>query len=112
MELKNGLVCWKSAMDKESFLQMCEPFTDVPSGSKEFVAWLGKVVRSHARGDAEKQLLAASLSFYLAELAPEYALAEGMTHGIFPDRFVGDAGSASHVVSGLVGKGGYTGFFH
>ena len=112
MELKNGLVCWESAMDKESFLDLCEPFTNVPSDAKEFVAWIGKVVRSHAQGDAEKQLLAASLSFYLAEIAPEYAPAEGMTHSVLLDRFVGGAGSASHVVSSLVGKGGYTGFFH
>ena len=111
MELKNGLDCWESAMDKESFLEMCEPFTDVPSDAKEFVAWIGKVVRSHMQ-DKDKQLLAIFLSLLLAELAPEYALAEGMTHGIFPDRFIGDAGSTSHVVSGLVGKGGYTGFFH
>ena len=111
MELKNGVVCWESEMDKQSLLEMCEPFTDVPSDAKEFVAWIGKVVRSHMQ-DTDKQLLAAFLSCYLAEIAPEYAFAEGMPHSAFPDRFVGDAGSASHVVSSLVGKGGYTGFFH
>lgn len=111
MQLIDGFVCWDSTEDEESFLAMCEPFADVPSDAQAFIRWLGKVVHSHAKGSPDKQLLAVYLTLLLSELAPEYLVREDQAHSVFPNRFIGDAGSISHVLSSF-GKVGYAGYLH
>ena len=111
MHIVDGFVIWSSGEDKESFMEMCEPFDEAPAAAGPFLEWVGQVVRSHMQSSPDKQLLATYLSVLVSELAPDYLLGIDGTHGVVTDRFVGDTGCSSHVISGL-GKVGNASLLH
>ena len=92
-------------------MEMCEPFDEAPAAAGPFLEWVGQVVRSHMQSSPDKQLLATYLSVLVSELAPDYLLGIDGTHGVVTDRFVGDTGCSSHVISGL-GKVGNASLLH